>query len=115
MIKTLDDKTFKEQIINYAKGPEAPYEIKRNTVIEFFLPSCSHCQAMWPVIEAATIEFPDIDFYKIDASEYPEVAALYNIQGTPTFILIPLKGKPKMNLGQMPLEEFSELIKSVFR
>ncbi|MEG1586750.1 MAG: thioredoxin family protein [Bacteroidales bacterium] len=115
MIKSLDDKTFKSEIIDYTKGPEAPYEIKRNTIIEFYLESCPHCQAMWPIVEAAAAEFPDIDFFKIEASEHPELASLYNVRGTPTFILIPLKGKAKMSVGEMPLDEFSNLIKSSFK
>ncbi|MEG0948148.1 MAG: thioredoxin family protein [Bacteroidales bacterium] len=115
MIKSLDDKSFKADIIDYEKGPDAPYEIKRNSIIEFYLTSCPHCQAMWPTVEAAAEEFPDIDFYKVEVSEHPELAALYNVRGTPTFILIPLKGKPKMSVGEMPLAEFSKLIKESFK
>lgn len=115
MIKSLDDKSFKADIINYEKGPDAPYEIKRNSVIEFYLTTCPHCIAMAPIVETASEEFPDIDFYKVEASEHPELAALYNIKGTPTFILIPLKGAPKMAMGQMPLAEFANLLKETFK
>lgn len=114
MIKSLDDKSFKTEIINYNLGANAPYEIKRNTVIEFYLSDCPHCKAMWPVVIKAAEEFPDIDFYKIEASEHPELAALYNVKGTPAFIFIPLKGNAKIAMGEMPLEEFSKLIKGSF-
>ncbi|MGL4292861.1 MAG: thioredoxin family protein [Bacteroidales bacterium] len=115
MIKNLDHHSFKNEIINYDLGEHAPYEIRRNTVIEFYLTECPHCKAMWPIVNKATEEFPDIDFFKIEASEYPELAALYNIQGTPAFIFIPMKGKPKMAMGEMPFDEFVKLIKNSFQ
>lgn len=115
MIKSLDDKSFKEDIINYDQGPDAKYEVKKNSIIEFYLTTCPHCQAMWPVVEEAVKEFPDVDFYKVEVSEHPELAALYNVQGTPTFILIPLKGHPKMAVGEMPLDEFGRIIRDTFK
>lgn len=115
MIKSLDDKSFKADIINYEQGPNAPYEIKRNSVIMFYIATCPHCIAMEPIFHAASEEFPDIDFYKVEAKEHPKLAALYNIDGTPTFIMIPMKGSPKMAKGQMPLADFAHLLKATFK
>ena len=114
-IKNLDDISFKEKIINYENGPDALYEIKKNSLIEFYSITCSHCHAMWSTVETAAEDFPDVDFYKVEVNENPELAALFNISGTPTFIFIPLKGSPKMAVGEMPLHEFSELIRETFK
>ncbi|MEG1616493.1 MAG: thioredoxin family protein [Bacteroidales bacterium] len=115
MIQSLDDKSFRELIIDYTKGAEAKYEVKKNSIIEFYLTTCPHCQAMWPIVEEAAKEFPDVNFYKIEVSEHPELAALYKVQGTPTFILIPLKGHPRMSVGEMPLDEFTKIIRDTFK
>ena len=115
MITNLDIQSFKKEIINYDQGANAPYEIKKNSVIEFYLEACPPCQAMSPIYEEASKEYPDINFFRVEASQYPELAALYDIQGTPAFIFIPLKGQAKMMMGEMSLKEFTELLLTTFK
>ncbi|MDO5570306.1 MAG: thioredoxin family protein [Bacteroidales bacterium] len=113
-IKSLDIEQFRELILDYKDGSDAKYKIKRNTIIEFYLTMCAHCVAMWKIVEQAEQEFPDIDFYKIEASEHPKLAEIYDVRGTPTFVLIPLKGHIKIVYGEMSLDKFVNIIKETF-
>ena len=51
MIHDLDEKLFKSKVFDYDKGDDAPLLIKKDTVIEFWVTWCPHCQAMMPRYE----------------------------------------------------------------
>ena len=115
-VKSLNDKSFKAEIIDYTNQKNPLYEISKNTVVEFYNPDCRHCIAMEPIVEEAAKEFPDIDFFRVNVTEHEEPAAAFNIDATPTFVFIKLKGNlpPYKVKGQMGLESFRDTIKRAF-
>lgn len=54
-----------------------------------------------------------IDFYKVDIDKEQELATVFGIQSIPTFLFIPMKGKPTAQMGAMEKEEFEKIIKEV--
>lgn len=54
-------------------------------VVDFFAVWCGPCKMVAPMFEQFTVEYPDIDFYKVDVDEAEEVAATCGIQAMPTF------------------------------
>ena len=114
-VAELDDKSFRNTIIDYKKGEHAKFLIERNTIIEFYMRTCPHCIGMAPIYQEAAENFPDIDFFRVDVNAYSEIADIFKIEGTPTFILLPLKGEPTQAVGQMSLENLSDALKEVFK
>ena len=93
MVKELNEKSFKELIFDYSKGDNAPLLIKEDTVIEFWVTWCPHCQAMAPRYEKVSNEFSNIDCYKVEMEQHPELAEIFEIESFPTFIFISTSGK----------------------
>ena len=62
----------------------------RPAVIDFWGPSCGPCVAMAPVYEALAEHYRDepVDFYKVNTSVTPQVAAVFNVRSIPTFVFI---------------------------
>ena len=112
-VSELNDRSFKEYIIDY-DAEEPVYKIQRDSIIEFYMSTCPHCINMAPVYVEASEEFPDVNFYRIDINKYPEVAEVYNVQGTPTFIMLPLKGDAYQAVGEMTLNDFTNILKETF-
>ena len=51
-----------------------------------------------------------IDFYKVDIDQEPELASVFGIRSIPTFLFIPMKGNPTIQMGAMQKEDFEEII-----
>ena len=62
----------------------------RPAVIDFWGPTCGPCLAMAPVYEALAEHYGEepIDFYKVNTSVAPQVAAAFNVRSIPTFIFV---------------------------
>ncbi len=114
MIKDLTDETFKKKIFNYEEGEDAPLLIPQNTVIEFWVTWCPHCQAMRPRFEKVSQLHSDIDFYRIEMEDYPELADLFNISGFPTFVFLSPDGTLHRTSGEMSSQELEENIEEAF-
>ena len=49
--------------------------------------------------ELATEYAGKVYFYKINIDKEPELAGLFGVQNIPTFLIIPMKGKPTLSSG----------------
>ena len=106
---------FKKKIMDYEKHPdEWVFEGDRPAIIDFYATWCRPCKMTAPVVEELANDYQGkIDFYKVDIDKEPELAATFGIQSIPTFLFIPVKGKPTAQMGAMQKADFEEIIKSV--
>ncbi len=75
-------------------------------LIEFWSPSCGHCVRMEPVIDEIARELTGrVKVAKVDVSRNARVPSLYEVRGTPAFVLIKDGKEPARFLGAMPREE----------
>jgi thioredoxin 1 len=55
-------------------------------VVEFYLTTCPHCQAVAPIYEQVAEEMVDEAlFFRIDVDQNPLLTKRFNVAGTPTF------------------------------
>ena len=106
---------FKKKIIDYEKHPqEWVFEGDRPVIIDFYATWCRPCKMTAPIVEELAKTYRGkIEFYKMDVDKEQELAAAFGIQSIPTFLFIPTKGKPTMQMGAMQKEDFEKIIKSV--
>ncbi|KAH3900754.1 related to thioredoxin [Saccharomycodes ludwigii] len=56
------------------------------SLIDFYATWCGPCKAISPVLEKYSAEFENVNFFKVDVDESPEVAGYCGITAMPTFI-----------------------------
>ena len=114
-VSTLTTAEFKKKIMDYEKHPqEWVFEGTRPVIIDFYATWCHPCKMTAPVVEQLAKDYlGKIDFYKVDIDKEQELAATFGIQSIPTFLFIPVKGKPTAQMGAMQKEDFEKIIKSV--
>ena len=111
-VQVLTASDFRKKIIDYEAHPdEWVFAGSRPAVIDFYTTWCGPCKMMAPVVESLAEKYAGkIDFYKVDIDQEPELASVFGIRSIPTFLFIPVKGKPSVQMGAMQKEDFEELI-----
>lgn len=106
---------FKDKIMDFEEHPEEwVFKGERPAVIDFYATWCGPCKATAPIVAELAAEYKDeIDFYKVDIDQQPELAQLFGVQSIPTFLFIPQKGMPQTAVGAMDRTDFEEAIKKV--
>lgn len=88
---------------------------QRPILIDFYGTWCQPCQALAPILaEVAEQYATEIDVYKVDVDQEPELTALYNIRMVPTLLFARSSdSKPTIMLGVMGRAELEDKVKSL--
>ena len=90
------------------------FEGERPAVIDFYTTWCGPCKMMAPIVEETAKAYAGkVDFYKVDIEKEQELAQTFGIQSIPTFLFIPAKGKPTMQMGAMSKETFEKMVDEI--
>lgn len=113
-VNYLTTEDFKKLIMDYGKHPqEWVYEGKRPAVVDFYATWCGPCKMMSAIVEEIAKHYNGkVDFYKVDVDKEKELSSVFGIQSIPTFLFIPEKGTPTVQMGAMEKAEFEEMVKS---
>lgn len=107
----LTTEDFKERIFNYETETEWQYKGQLPAIIDFYADWCGPCRAVAPVLEELSNEYDGkLIIYKTDTDKETELSALLGIQSIPTFLFIPVQGKPMVQRGALPKTAFKQVI-----
>ena len=114
-VQYLTTSDFRKKIMDYEAHPdEWVFAGSRPAVIDFYTTWCGPCKMMAPVVESLAGKYAGkIDFYKVDIDQETELASVFGISSIPTFLFIPVKGKPSVQMGAMQKEDFEGLIDKI--
>jgi thioredoxin len=102
---------FKEKIFDYETAEQWEYKGESPAIIDFYADWCGPCRMVAPVLEELSEEYAErLVIYKVDTEAEQELAAVFGIQSIPTFLFIPLTGKPMLQPGAFPKNVFKEVI-----
>ena len=109
---TLTKAEFLTKVFNYEKNPNQwVYEGTKPCIIDFYADWCGPCRQVAPVLKELAGEYKGkIIIYKINVDKEKELAAVFGVQSTPTFLFVPAKGQPQLGQGALPKEMFKEQI-----
>ncbi len=92
-------------------------ESKKPVIIDINAKWCGPCKMMSPIIDDLSVEYPNIQFAKLDVDAQSELASQYEVTGLPTIIFLkPGQTTPVMrSSGYMPKEEFEQMIEEFLK
>jgi len=110
----LTKQDFLEKVMNYEKNrTEWVYEGDKPALIDFYADWCGPCRMAAPVLEELAKEYEGrIHIYKVDTEKERELAAVFGIQSIPSFLFVPVEGRPSMSNG---IAQTPEATKEMFR
>ena len=112
-MENLTVETFKEKVFDYSQGGDWSFKGSKPAIIDFYADWCNPCKMVAPILEELSVEYPNVDFYKVDTDAQNELAATFGIRSIPSILFIPLTGQPQMAMGALPKETFKKAIKDV--
>ncbi|GMM35510.1 Trx3 protein [Saccharomycopsis crataegensis] len=57
------------------------------TFVDFYATWCGPCKAVSPILEKLAVEYPNVQFRKVDVDESDDLAMEYGVSAMPTFVL----------------------------
>lgn len=107
----LTSQEFKDNIFDYTTEKEWKYKGTKPAIIDFYADWCGPCKMVAPVLEELSDDFEkDIVIYKVDTEKEMELSSVFGIQSIPTFLFIPMDGRPMMQPGALPKKIFKQVI-----
>ena len=104
---------FIQKVWDFEKSPNTfQYKGEVPAIIDFYADWCGPCRRTAPVLERIAKEYNGkLVVYKINVDEERALASLFQVQGIPALLFIPMEGKPQMTTGAMDEDGFKAMIK----
>lgn len=113
-VSILTTEAFKTKIVDFDASQEWNFKGDKPAIIDFYADWCGPCKVTAPILESLAEDYKgQIDVYKVNVDNEPQLAALFGIRSIPSILFIPKEGKPQMSVGAMSREDFNEAIKTV--
>jgi thioredoxin len=107
----LTTEDFKQKVFDYTQEQEWKYQGTMPAIIDFYADWCGPCKMVAPVLEELAGEYEGkLIIYKVDTEKEVELSAVFGIQSIPSFLFIPIEGKPMMQPGALPKNIFKKVI-----
>lgn len=114
VVNEISQTQFKTLICDYTVKTFS-FKGTRPAIVDFSATWCGPCKRLAPILdELATTYKGEIDFYKVDIDESPNVSSVFGINAVPTVMFFPVKGKPTVIQGLYPKDEIVKVINQVF-
>jgi len=84
----------------------------KSVVLDFYANWCGPCKVASPSVEKLSIEMPDVDFFKVNVEDNPEMAALFAVRAIPTFVVITPDSKIATRMGWEGEDNFKKFVES---
>ena len=70
---------------------------------------------MIPRFEKISEEFPEIDCYRVEMEQHPQIAELFAVESFPTFIFIHPNGEMTKWVGELEEVDLASMVKEAFK
>ena len=100
MVKKINNTEFENEVLN-GKGI---------ALVDLFTDWCMPCQMIAPIIEEISNEKAEVNFFKVNVDETPEVAIKYGVSSIPTLLIFKDGELVNKAVGAYPKESIIKLL-----
>lgn len=100
MVKKINNTEFENEVLN-GKGI---------ALVDLFADWCMPCQMIAPIIEEISNEKTDVNFFKVNVDETPDVAIKYGVSSIPTLVIFKDGELVNKAVGAYPKESIVKLL-----
>lgn len=79
-------------------------------LVDFWASWCGPCQMVGPLVEQLSEEMNGIKFVKVNIDEEPGLAARYQVESIPTFLLVKNGTVVKREIGALPKQALKQML-----
>lgn len=94
-----------------AEFKEAVLEQSNLSVIDFWATWCGPCQMLSPIVDEVSKEYEDVNFYKVNVDEEPELTMQFGIKSIPTLAFIKDGKTLDISIGLISKDELVDFVK----
>lgn len=94
-----------------AEFKEAVLEQSNLSVIDFWATWCGPCQMLSPIVDEVSKEYGDVNFYKVNVDEEPELTMQFGIKSIPTLAFIKDGKTLDISIGLISKDELVDFVK----
>lgn len=92
---------------------DAVSEKDKLIVIDFWASWCGPCRMLSPIMDKLSEELTDVQFYKVNTDEEPQLAGHFQINSIPTVMMVKDQKLVNQFVGYIPEEQVRAQIESV--
>lgn len=111
MLTRLSRETFRSKIYDYSEDKEWKFRGDKPTILTFYLRWFEACKVLLPILEEIS-KREDIDVYKVDVDQHPELAGIFGIEKIPMTLFIDKDGNINGAEGALTKESVDNLIEA---
>lgn len=109
-VHSIDQDQFREWIADWS-ARDWSMKCERPVVVDFYVDWCGPCKRLEPILrDIAQYYHGEVDFYRIDVDENPDIANTFLVRSKPYLLICPLEGEPKNVIGLYPMQEYIRVI-----
>ncbi len=100
MVKEIKTNEFREKVI----------DSRKTVLVDFWAAWCGPCRMLSPAVDSVSEEIKDVEFYKVNVDEEPELARQFEIMSIPTLILFKNGTVVDQSTGVIPEAEIKAMV-----
>jgi len=111
-VEYLSYDTFLTKVWNFeANSQEWIYEGDVPCVIDFYADWCGPCKRVAPIMDDLAAKYEGkVKIYKINTDKERQLSSAFGIRSIPAVLFVPMKGKPMMQTGALPKDQYIKII-----
>ena len=114
-VHSIDQDGFKQMIADW-EARDWNMVSPRPVVVDFYADWCVPCRRLAPILRYLAQDYHgEVDFYRINVDNNPDIAAMFEVRSIPMLLICPLDGDPKTVVGLYAKEEYIRLINLAIR
>ena len=109
-VHSIDQDRFKDVIADWG-ARDWKMVNPRPVVVDFYADWCGPCRRLAPILREISHYYQgEVDFYRINVDDNPDIAAAFEIRSIPMLLICPLDGEPKTVVGLYAKQEYIRVI-----